>query len=80
MGMAGAFFDVMDEARDVFMRVMMADAVKLHILVAAGAGDTVAMDHAPDALVKQGAALRATHPHLDVFDRIAHGRIMTPKA
>jgi hypothetical protein len=71
--MAGAFFHVVNVACDVFVIAMMSDTVKPHLVVAARAGDAVAMGEAADALMKCRAAFGAAHANFQVADRIMHG-------
>ena len=70
--MAGVFFDVMDETRDVLVRVVVPDAVEAHLMVTARAADIVAMHDALDAFAEDGAALRAAYAHFHVFNGIMH--------
>jgi hypothetical protein len=72
MRMAGAFFHVMDVARDVLVIVMMSDPVEPHLIVATRTGDTVAVGDPADARVKRRAAFRATHADFQVIDGIVH--------
>src|SRR5689334_9454116 len=71
--MTGPRFDVLDVFLDAFVLVVMPNAVKAQLIVAARAAYTVAVGDPPDALAESGAAFRAAHPHLDVVDRVMHG-------
>lgn len=76
--MAGVLFDVMDIGRDGVVIVNMADAVKMHLVMAARADHAVAVNDPVQALVKSGPAVRAAHADLMMLDlmdvRIGHGR------
>jgi hypothetical protein len=69
---AGALFNPMDEAGNVFVGVMMIDAAEMHGLLAAGADHAIAVNDAPNALAKHEAAFRTPHADFHVIDGVVH--------
>jgi hypothetical protein len=70
--MAGVLFDVVDETRDVLVRVMVPDAMEAHLMLTARAADGVAMHDALNAFAEDGAALRAAHAYFHIVNGIMH--------
>ena len=70
--MTGALFDVADEMRGVFVRVMVADAVEAHLIMTARTAHLVAMHDAAGAFTEGGVALRAAHANFHVLNGIMH--------
>jgi hypothetical protein len=71
--MAGSLFDTMNEARDVFIDVVMIDPAEMHRLMAAWTDDAVAMHDATNTFAECGAAFRTANADFHVVDGIAHG-------
>src|SRR4051794_16797047 len=72
MWVAGAFFHMVDVALDVFVTVMMSDAVEPHLVATARAGNPVAMRDAADAFMKCRATFGAAYPDFQVVGGVVH--------
>jgi hypothetical protein len=69
-------FHAMDEACDVFIRVMVIDAAEMRGLTTSRTDDAVAMNDAPDALTKDEATFRTAHTDFHVIDGVVHDDVL----